>query len=334
MEDQTQTTEPIEQTTGNDELDMESLLVPDGAEPEIEDDAEITLDSEGNEIATEAPVVTAPPPLTEPTEVLPVEPEVPVFTPEQQAVIDKIVNKVTARERAKAEQQLATYNQQVAAAQQQILEQQQLAAQNADAQKEWLNYGNKVYQDRFAYHARILTTAGWDEAEAKREADALAKKDAVKDVATAYQMAQDRQRLEALQQAETNRQQQAAQAQAVQQKTGAYMQRRAQWLAHDPSLNAFVGQIDAAAKNGLVADFDTAKRYIQGLMLEKGGLESIKTNAQQQALANTKRQKMAVLPGGSSGKMPSQVKVTAAELKMGMALGLTKKDIVQAKLGK
>lgn len=338
MEDQTQNTQA--ETQELEDIDLAEMLKADDPEAVAEDEPEVILDAEGNEITevppaaptvTEAPAAAAAVPPAEdaaPT-------EKPVFTPEQQAYMDKLIARNAAKERGKAEAQIAQVNQAYQAMQQEALRQQQVAAADADATKEWIQYGRNFFNERMAYHTEIFTAAGWDPEEAKKKAHTLAQNDTIQDVTAKYQLAQSNQRLEALQWAEQERQYRQAQQVATQQKQSAYAQQKQYWLSRDPALQTYVARIDEVARGGLVSDFNTARRYVLGEMLEQGGIEALRTNAQQTAQQKQAQQKrLSVLPGSSGGRAPQQVRVTAEELRIGRGLGLTPKEIAQAKLGK
>lgn len=227
------------------------------------------------------------------------------FTPEQQAIVDRIIQERLARERRMQEQRLA----------EEMARQQE--NQNQQAFNNW-------YQSELEKRANELVDIFGLEYE---HAISMAKKDLDRDVREAQREAELNRLKAEIEESKLTAKQEFARQQ--------YLKAREEGMKN-PIIARYIKEIDEMSDQGLVVDFETACNYVLGDKLLKGDLlEVVKRNTEQKTIANQEKRRKAVIekdsqPGSGNEKEP----LTAEEKRMARLLGLTDAEYRAGKFNK
>jgi len=242
-------------------------------------------------------------------------PAQPVVPPEQQPItmtqeqLNKLIADRLERDRRVREQEQAAVQQQQATVQQQ--------------EQQWTNYYNQLltthFNDRYQFYANHL---GLDEETAKARAASEAEVNAKRD----YQIEAINYQIHQSQQQQIRQQQTQQQREVAIQRVSAYERDKAAAM-RNPMVARYINQIDQFSGRGTKLNFEVAKRYVLGSVME-AELGNARTTEQQRTMANINSRKGIGVMGGSQpgGAATGGNTLTAAEKRMAAALGISPKD--------
>lgn len=286
---------------------------------ESEDDVILPgeLATEGDELEEEEE--QQPEGTEQPAEGQPAEGEQPPAAPQPQTVtmtqdeLNRLISDRLDRDRRVREQEYM--------AQQQQIQQQQ--AVNAHLEQQWTNYYNQLFTGHYNNKYQFYTgTLGLDEESAKARAAQEADYEARRD----YQIAATNWQFQQAQQQQVQREQYTHQQQKMVQMMAAYERDRAA-ATRNPMVARYIDQIDQFAGRGSKLNFETAKRYVLGSVMENE-LTANARATEQRTMANINSRKNLGVMGGSQpgGAATGGNVLTAAEKRMAAALGISPKD--------